>query len=911
MKNKRRIRFLLVLLLILILAEIYIIVSKRAAPVDGRKAYEEMLFEGQRNLPDPSQNLKDIPKADRPDVAAIQNYFQTIDPDLGYVPLKRQYIAYQQTLEYQKQSIRNTAISWEGTRADMGGRTRAMMFDPNDPTHKRVFAAGVTGGLWVTEDITDLSSDWQPIDDFWPNLAISSITYDPTNPLVFYLGTGEAQTARVIYRESSGLGMGIMKSMDGGESWELLPSTMDFAYITDVKVRDENGVGVVYAAVVSGSYQGSEHQSAPSDGLYRSEDGGQSWEQVLPSIPGQGDAVYAPAHIELASNNRLFVGTMENLDLKGGAVVLYSDEGTAGSWNAYTHYNTLISSENYYKIPARTIVASSPSNPDIVYAQFSAGYTSDFNYYRGRYIARSTDGGDSWSPINIPDDEWSTLAWHAFILKVDPLNPDAIYTGGLDLWKSMNGGQSWAHISDWILMYYGGGDEYVHADQHNILFRPGNPQQAIFASDGGVSLSMNAHLPKPTFVERNQNFNTLQFYTCAINPMAGSPEFIGGLQDNGTLKFTQETLTINDMLSGGDGAYCFWDKDEPNLFITSVYYNAYYIYKNNSYYDYFNGGNGTFVSPADYDWRMNTLYANAVSFAGSNPGQLYKVYGIGSYQSGSSMVNLGTGNNVPFSHLRFSQHSPANSTTLFVGTQSGRLYKVENVQASPQVSDIGTIDFPTANISSISIAGSEDTLLVSFSNYGVSSIWQTYDGGQSWQEKEGNLPDMPIRWAMYHPLNSGQVMLATETGVWTTNMIHEDSPVWEPANSGMGNVRVDMLQYRESDQMVIAASHGRGMFLGKWEVEFYTITDAPIENELLTLYPNPVKDKLYISGLSTESSKITYSIYDYNAKLIRQEALQITGGTAFSVQVTDLKPGFYSIRLDKDGRSTTKRFVKI
>ena len=213
------------------------------------------------------------------------------------------------------------------------------------------------------------------------------------------------------------------------------------------------------------------------------------------------------------------------------------------------------------------------------------------------------------------------------------------------------------------------------------------------------------------------------------------------------------------------------------------------------------------------------------------------------------MVNLGTGNNVPFSHLRFSQHSPANSTTLFVGTQSGRLYKVENVQANPQVSDIGTIDFPTANISSISIAGSEDTLLVSFSNYGVSSIWQTYDGGQSWQEKEGNLPDMPIRWAMYHPLNSGQVMLATETGVWTTNMIHEDSPVWEPANSGMGNVRVDMLQYRESDQMVIAASHGRGMFLGKWEVEFYTKTDAPIENELLTLYPNPVKDKLYISGL--------------------------------------------------------------
>ncbi len=877
---------------------------------DPRGSYEEWLHELMKPLSAPGTNLKDIPKADRPDVEAIQNFFQTLDPELGYVPLKRQYTAYQQTLEQQKTVSKSNTIFWEGTRADMGGRTRAMMFDPNDVQNKRVFAAGVTGGLWVTEDITDLSQDWHPIGDFWPNLAISSLTYDPTNPLTMYAGTGEAQTARVIYRESSGLGMGLMKSTDGGDTWELLPSTMDFAYVTDVKVRDENGIGVIYAAVVSGEYQGSSHQSMPTDGLYRSADGGMNWEQVLPEIPGQQGTVYAPAQIELASNNRLFVGTMENLEMKGGAVVLFSDLGTAGSWTAYTHYNELISSQTYYKIPARTIVSSSPSNPDIVYAQFAAGYTSDFNYYHGRYIARSIDGGQTWSPVNIPAEDWSTLAWHAFILKVDPVNPNVVYTGGLDLWKSTNSGQSWIKISDWVLMYYGGGDEYVHADQHTILFRPEHPEQAIFASDGGVFLSTNAQQTIPTFVERNQNFNTLQFYSCAINPIFGSQQYLGGLQDNGSLKYSGEPLTINDMLSGGDGAYCFWDKNEPNIYITSVYYNRYYIYKNNNFVDYFDGGNGTFVSPADYDWRSNTIYANAVSFSGSNPGRLYKVYGAGTNQSGSGTINLGTMNMIPFSHIRFSQHSPDNSTHLFVGTQAGRLYKVINAQSDPQAVEIGSPSFPTANISSVTVAGSEDTLLVSFSNYGVSSLWQTYDGGQTWLEKEGNLPDMPIRWVMYHPLNSGQVMAATETGIWITNQMHEPEPVWEPATQGMGNVRVDMLQYRDSDQTVLAASHGRGLFTTIWEKDVYTGIKETTKNRDLKLFPNPVTDRLNISGLPTTDKSVTCSVYDIKGALVDQSVLRSTEKTETSIVVEHLKSGHYIIRFDFATQSYESWFIK-
>lgn len=879
----------------------------------ARIAYEQQLHEVLKQLPTDSRELDTINKVDRPDVAALQNYFQTLDPALGYVPVKRQYAAYEKALQLEQHSTRNAGVNWQGTRADMGGRTRAIMFDPNDNQSKKVFAGGVTGGLWVNYDILDLNEDWEPIGDFYPNMAISSLAYDPTDLLVMYAGTGEAQTARLIYRESTGLGMGIFKSVDGGDNWELLPSTADFAYVTDVAVRDENGTGVLYAAVVSGSYQGEDQQSLPSDGLYRSTDDGISWEQVLPEIPDSPGDFYAPAMIEVAANGRIFVGTSENLQKKGGATILWSDDGTAGSWAAFTDYNSSIASESYYNIPARTIVSSAPSDPNIVYAQFAAGYLNDengFYHYRGRYMVKSTDGGESWTPINKPGNDWSTLAWHAFILKVHPDNPNHIFTGGLDLWKSMNGGQSWSKISDWVLMYYGGGDEYVHADQHAIEFRPGDPTTAIFGSDGGIFLSENAQLSIPTFAERNQNFNTLQFYSGAINPNAGSEQYIGGLQDNGSLKYTGGTLDINDMLSGGDGAACFWDQNESNLLITSIYYNRYHVYKNNSDPDIIDGQCGTFVSPADYDYRNNIIYANAVDFLGNYAGKLYRVSDVGESVSGS-FIDLGTFNTIPFSHIAWSKHSAPLSSTLFVGTGSGRLYKVENAQAFPETTEIGSPNFPLASVSAVSVGGSEDTLLVSFSNYGVSSIWLTYDGGNEWTEKQGNLPDMPVRWALLHPENSGQAMIATETGVWTTNMLHEENPDWYPATEGMGNVRTDMLRMRLSDNTVLAASHGRGLFATNWEKDIYTsVENRPeVRQNMLLLYPNPAGDYLNLS--TTEiSGNAELFVFDAAGKAVIQKQLSLSKNNPYKVELDKLVPGVYSLQLKQADKVYQESFIK-
>ncbi|MCB0807134.1 MAG: hypothetical protein KDC05_15155, partial [Bacteroidales bacterium] len=111
------------------------------------------------------------------------------------------------------------------------------------------------------------------------------------------------------------------------------------------------------------------------------------------------------------------------------------------------------------------------------------------------------------------------------------------------------------------------------------------------------------------------------------------------------------------------------------------------------------------------------------------------------------LININTGLNTYFSNIKVSPYAPEGSSTVFAGSQNGRLFKVYNADATPNTLEIGDNDFPVAYLSCIALGGSEDTLLVTFSNYGVPSVWQTFDDANTWTDISGNLPDMPVRWA--------------------------------------------------------------------------------------------------------------------------------------------------------------------
>ena len=877
-----------------------------ARQADVRDAYALQLKSFAADfLSEEKMAVADKPTPDRPDEAAFQEFIQTMDPALGRVPLERRMEAWRLTHQMRDQKGSKNVISgWTEIPSNMGGRTRALMYDPNDPTHKKVWAAGVTGGLWYTNDITEADSLWHPAGSTGMNLSVCALAFDPNNTQIMYAGTGEAQTAVVIYRESSGRGSGILRSTDGGNNWALMPTTTQFAYVTDIVVRSESGQSVIYAGVTSGKYKGQDHQSLPSDGLFRSTDGGLSWTQVLPNIPGT-NSPYAPSDIEIAASGRIFVGTGPNINLDGGACILYSDLGTSGSWTVNSNYQAQILADPQYPLPGRVMLSSSASADSIVYAVIAKGYNNGFNYYIGGFLVRSLNHGQSWTTRNMPPDynnrNWANLAWHAFTIGVDPNNPQRVWVGGLDVHRTTNGGQSWYRFSDWAQMYYGGGSDYVHADQHAIVFKPGSSTEILFASDGGVFRSDNGTASTPSFTERSEGMNTLQFYTGTIHPVPGSPVVMGGLQDNGTLLTDGNPLTIFSMVSGGDGAYCFFDEDESNIFLTSSQYSNYNVFVDSQYVQSIGANTGVFINPSAYDFKDNFLFMNKTSFFGSNLNKLIRSEGI-PYFPTEDEIHLFANATSYFSHLTYSRHSAPGFPTLFAGTAAGRVFRISNAQALlPVVTEITGPQFPTAAVSCIAVGASEDTLLVTFSNYGVASVWQSTDGGLNWENKEGNLPDMPIRWAIYHPDNNWQALVATETGVWSTSNLNQSNPWWVPLNQGMPNVRVDMLQLRYSDLTVLASSHGRGLFTTTYLVDPFT--GAAQESPATTsVYPNPSSGLVYLPG---EWVGAQYQLLNLNGQLVEE------GKLPSILDLSDCKPGTYVLQVEgKEERISHKLILK-
>ncbi len=863
-------------------------------------------------------------RPDRPDLAAFHEYVMTVDPELHRVPAERLAKAYEQTRiirlnRKQKKSFAD-ALEWTGYPSEYGGRTRSLMFDPNDPEHKKVWAGAVTGGLWYNNDITTRGSPWVAVNDFWDNLSISCIASDPNDPRVFYVGTGEASTAVIIYRESTGRGSGIFKSTDGGDTWNLLSSTEEFAYVTDIEIRNEGGESVLYAGVVSGTYKG-EHPSVPSDGLYRSADGGETWVQVLPSITGL-TVPYAPSDIEISAAGRIFVGTGRNLDGEGAATILYSDEGTTGSWNVFSDYKTIIEVNDSFPYPGRVMLASAPSDENIVYALISSGYIrfDSFTGYFCNHILRSEDHGGSWKEITLPpyheDHTWATLAWHALTAAVAPDDPNTLFIGGLDLLRTNDASADsvvWQYLSSWWNKGYSYDPEglpYVHADQHAIVFRPGSSDAIVFTNDGGVFYTDSGRAIQPGFYEMNTNFTTLQFYTGAIHPYAGVNYYLGGLQDNGTLLYQEGSFPRFIFISGGDGAFCFIDEDEPWYQITSVYRNLYYFndasidWQQERYATFY--GTGTFINPADYDSRLNTLFANGTTFTGEYDNRLVVIDHIPGNPDGR-FVELYTGSPVPYSHLHASRYSPLESTTLYVGTQSGRLFRVQHAQKNPVVRDITGINFPVGNISSVAMGGSEDTLLVTFSNYGVESVWMTTDNGTTWENKEGNLPDMPVRWSILLPQDANKALLATEIGVWATDDLDSDPVDWVPANNGMANVRVDMLRLRRSDNTILAATHGRGFFMASYKINLIPVDPDDFK---IDLYPNPTDGYLKLSFFCHETGEIYIKIMNSQGQvIISHRARSYPGPFSKVFDLTHEAGGLYIVAITVGGTTFERKII--
>ncbi|MEM9327534.1 MAG: hypothetical protein AAGA85_17845, partial [Bacteroidota bacterium] len=413
------------------------------------------------------ENVKQLPKHDRPDLALRQFMEMTADPKDHQTHPERAVEAFRQaqrivsTQEYAR-NVDLLETTWEERGpTNVGGRTRALMFDPNDVTSKKVWAAGVSGGLWVTDNIDDANTPWVSIGDFWANLAITAMAYDPSNTQILYIGTGEGY-----FNINAVRGEGLWKSTDGGASWEQLPSTSnnpDFYTIHDLVVLDDGAILV----------------STMDNGVMRSLDGGATWNNVL----NDGLANRA-GDLEVASNGDIYASTGI---FSPGNIWKSTDGGTTWSDILPDGYTV-----------QRIDLAVALTDANVIYALMQ-GKEFGVSNAEGGGIIKSTDGGATWNWLPNPtvldpnvksEDFTNGQGWYNLIVQVDPNDADHVIIGGIDLYQSLDGGESWNQISKQnnaaVISHLD--LPVVHADQHAIVFRPGLSDEAIFGNDGGVYL---------------------------------------------------------------------------------------------------------------------------------------------------------------------------------------------------------------------------------------------------------------------------------------------------------------------------------------------------------------------------------------------------------------------------------------
>lgn len=891
------------------------------------------------------KNIKNlnVTKLDGPEKSVFRDVVMTMNPSTGEIPVKN----LRSEIKNQKGRISaERDFAWQQINSDIAGRSRSIMIDPNDG--QKLWLGAVTGGLWYNSDFRN-NAAWVPVSDDWETMSISSITYDPNNTDIFYVGTGESFTSVHIYRESTSSGAGIYKTNDGGTTWSLLSSTTDFQYVNDIVVRNEDGTSVIYAAVASGRYQGNVFGSSPSDGLYRSMDGGTSWNQVLPNIEGSS-VPYTVSDIELTPTGELYVGTMRNLALEGGGEVLSSTDGTNWTVVDLPYVEDIIAEgSNDYGldlIPGRVRLSAGSS---ALYAVFTSGWTNDFSQIRdhGFFTRMMVKNGSTWEYLDGPSSSWASIPWHALAMGVDPNDDDHLVIGGLNVHALSNaseaGSLSWVGLSDWASMYHFSDylipyynlvdsdsilNHFVHADVHALVFA-GSSDELIASTDGGVQYTNDltkgfatlegARLDDyPTFGHINNSLATTQYYTVALRPNAGNNEVLAGSQDNSTHTSETGSITYASMIGGGDGAYCFFDSDDPNLRITSSQVGNYNFFVGDEGHFYGVGG-GTFINPADYDDRSNLIYSNlavdggfealstsligrfldSLAILNANPFLEKDDLGLDTL----TYVNLGTNSTTSFSSIKVSPHSDELDATVILGNQLGDVFKITGLPYSPVSTKIDNNQLPVGYISSIDIGDTEGDILVTFSNYGVESVWYTRNGGGDWQNIERNLPDIPVRHGMFNPLDDQKVLLATELGIWGLESILDESAEWQPYNDGLPNVRVDMIDARGSDSVIVAATHGRGLFLGKFNQG--ELIEEPLASEAVSeiklVYPNPTYD--IVSFNYNVKEVYVYSLG--GAQLIREEVVNDR------LDLSSLQKGIYFLRtVSNSGESETFKLIK-
>ncbi|MFN9681424.1 MAG: beta strand repeat-containing protein, partial [Bacteroidota bacterium] len=627
------------------------------------------------------------------------------------------------------------------------GRINRLTFHPTNTSI--IFACTAGGGLWKT---TNGGTSWVPLTDNLASIGTSGLVINPTDPNIMYLATGDGDGADTY-------SYGVLKSTDGGVTW----NTTGLTFTTGTVI-----------------YKLQQHATDPNillagtnGGLYRTANGGTSWTKVVAS--GQFYDIEA-----LSATNMVAV-------TKGG---FYRSTDSGATWVLVT---TIAST-------GRIALAVSASNPNFVAALVS----NTSNGFKGFYA--SVDGGLTYtlrsSTPNLMG--WETngsdsggQAWYDLCMAVSPTDVNQIIVGGVNTWKSNNGGVSWSIMTNW---YQTSTVPAMHADQHDLIFL--NSTTIYAANDGGIYRSTNNGV---SWTDLTNGMSISQLYRAGASQT--DTRIIAGLQDNGT-KLRSTTGTWSDEI-GGDGMDCAIDPTNASFMYGTLYYGD--IQRST------NGGSSwTSITPST---GTDGAWVSPVLLDPVNPATIYLGYKdlMKSTDRGTtwSKITAGqTGGNF-ISNIAV---APSDPSVIYISWGTA-LAKTINGG-----SNWTTITAPiSSQISSLMVDPTNpNNLYATYSNFTAGSkVYFSNNGGTSWTNISGTLPNIPANKIIYQTGSNGALYLGMDVGIYYRDNTQTD---WSLYNSGLPNVEIFDLEIRYSDKKLIAATYGRGL----WESPLYVGTTLSV-----------------------------------------------------------------------------------
>ncbi|MEZ4886117.1 MAG: hypothetical protein R3E32_15385 [Chitinophagales bacterium] len=684
--------------------------------------------------------------------------------------------ALMQAEDARKRAAQTSDLKWTfAGPTNIGGRITDVVMPANDLN--TIFAAAATGGVFKS---TNQGKSWQPIFDDQLSLSIGALTIAPSDAATLYVGTGEPNGGggSITYD-----GIGVFKSQNGGETWQYmgLEKSRNIGRIA-VNPKDKNRL---FVAAMGGLFANN-----PERGLFRSENGGKEWEKVLYVSDSTGcvDVVIHPTQPDT-----LFAAMWERTrrpdhrQYGGKTSGLYRSLDGGDSWQQLT--NGL----PRYDV-GRIGVQISASNPSIAYAI----YASEDGDFKG--VFRTDNHGDSWRQVNDKDlvEMYITYGWWFGNIRIDPNNPDIVYALGLDIWKSVDGGETWLNTS---------AEQGVHVDQHGLVIHPQNSQFLVSGNDGGVHTSMDGgetwqHL---------QNLPITQFYSCAIDPK-NPDKLYGGSQDNGVIRTGFAAPNKWEQILSGDGFQVLVDHE-----------NSDYIYAGHQYGNWYRAvdGGDTFVpcmegiDPFDRkNWNtpiVQDLEDVRILYFGAN--RLYKSYdrGLSWKPMSSDMTDGPSTGNLMYGTITTIAVAASQTEVLYVGTDDGNVW---NTQDGGKTWAFLSQSLPKRWVSAIAVNHKNPNIAyLTFSGYRQADytphIFRTEDGGKTWIDISSNIPEAPINAVVIDPKDEQTLYVASDLGVFVTHNLGQS---WGMLGSNLPNVPVMDLDLHEKTGKLVAATYGRGIY---------------------------------------------------------------------------------------------------